>query len=123
MSPTIILTTMFVHHKSADYDNHRHLYHTRHIGCYGGDLSSYVMSQLSGQHMQTLWLIAHNGTHTTKKNITYLKKRGWCVMLLSCSTFLLSLWSCSILCFCSSAPSVFPSSKSLDRKDKKSELG
>lgn len=44
----------------------------------------------------------------------YLKKRGWCVMLLSCSTFLLSLWSCSILCFCSSAPSMFPSSSSLE---------
>lgn len=44
-------------------------------------------------------------------------------MLLSCSTFLLSLWSCSILCFCSSAPSVFPSSNSLDREDKTDRLG
>lgn len=44
---------------------------------------------------------------------TYWKKRGWCFMLLSCSTRRLSLCSCSILCFCSSAPSVSPSSSSL----------
>lgn len=44
---------------------------------------------------------------------TYWKKRGWCVMLLSCSSRRRSLCSCSIRCLCSSAPSVSPSSSSL----------
>lgn len=43
----------------------------------------------------------------------YLKNLGWCVMLLSSITLRLSLCSCSILCFCSSAPSSLPSSSSL----------
>lgn len=79
MSPTISLTTMFVHHKSADYDSHRHLYHTRHIGCYGGDLSSYVMSQLSGKHMQTLWLIAHKGMYTHNQEKYNILEKTWLV--------------------------------------------
>lgn len=79
---------------------------------------------ISYQHVMSHWGWLHSKAcvHTSKKTTAYLKNRGWCVMLLSCSTFLLSLWSCSILCFCSSAPSVFPSSKSLDRKDKRREF-
>lgn len=50
---------------------------------------------------------------SARTSATYWKKRGWCVMLLSCSTRRRSLCCCSILCFCSSAPSVSPSSSSL----------
>lgn len=104
----------------ADYDSHGYLHHMTLSGR-GGDLGSLCNRPITREkkHMQTTWLVAHKDSKTA----AYLKKRGWCVMLLSCSTFLLSLWSCSILCFCSSAPSVFPSSNSLDREDKTDRLG
>lgn len=89
----------------------------KHRGCCGGDLCSHATDQVHGKtHANTVSGCTQRHKHSINKTAAYLKKRGWCVMLLSCSTFLLSLWSCSILCFCSSAPSVFPSSNSLDKK-------
>lgn len=44
---------------------------------------------------------------------TNLKNRGWCSKLFSSKTRLRSLCSCSIRCFCTSASSMFPSSRSL----------
>lgn len=46
---------------------------------------------------------------------THLKNRGWCSTLFSSKTRRLSLCSCSILCFCTSASSTFPSSRNLRR--------
>lgn len=44
---------------------------------------------------------------------TNLKNRGWCSKLFSSKTRRRSLCSCSIRCFCTSASSMFPSSRSL----------
>lgn len=49
----------------------------------------------------------------TFRVIKYLKNLGWCSILFSSRIFRRSLWSCSILCFCSSAASIFPSSSNL----------
>lgn len=44
---------------------------------------------------------------------THLKNRGWCSTPFSSKVRRLSLCSCSILCFCISASSTFPSSRNL----------
>lgn len=64
----------------------------------------------------TKWNTFPHRTMTTDKSFGYLKNLGWCVALLSSSALRLSLCSCSILCFCSSAASRLPSSSSLRGK-------
>lgn len=65
--------------------------------------------------------------HLSTKNLlnpgTNLKNRGWCSTWFSSKTRRLSLCSCSILCFCISASSKFPSSRNLRHWGKKKRKG
>lgn len=61
------------------------------------------------------WHTQHSSIFVFRRD-TYLKNRGECVMLFSCRTLLLSLWRTSILSFCSSAPTISPSSSNLTKR-------
>lgn len=79
-----------------------------------------VLSEDSDGHADTIrlqWTSIQKGQagplSPPPRLCTNLKNRGWCSKLFSSKTRRLSLCSCSILCFCTSASSMFPSSRSL----------
>lgn len=79
-----------------------------------------VLSEDSDGHSDTIrlqWTSIQKGKagplSPPPRLCTNLKNRGWCSKLFSSKTRRLSLCSCSILCFCTSASSMFPSSRSL----------
>lgn len=69
MNPTITLTATFVHHKSADSDSQRYLYHMRHTRCYRGDFLS------SGNEPLRLTALKGMCTHKQEK-YSILEKSG-----------------------------------------------
>lgn len=63
--------------------------------------------------------LSHNFLGDKSGYLGYLKNLGWCVTLFSSRTLRLSLCISSILCFCSSAASRFPSSSSLPARHRR----
>lgn len=76
---------------------------------WGGDTPAHSL------HTRSIRCRRYLPTNNPQDLGTHLKNRGWCSTLFSSKTRRLSLCSCSILCFCVSASSTFPSSRNLRR--------